>query len=345
MKIEDIAKKLGISKSTVSLAINNKPGVGVDTRKKILEIVRNSGYIPRTMIKNDQKNIYNKTIKFLVFINPEKDYYESNISTSFFQQLINGMEKESAIYNYRLMFSSIRSNNFTETIKEVAKDEDYVGVVLLATNLGEEEVFFASKNIPNLVVVDNIYDLLHANFVVINNRIGSYNACLYLINLGHKNIGYVQSKIRITNFCLRKEGFLTAIKRNNLEIGKDNFYTVRNDIRLAQKDFTILLKNQSRPLPTALFCENDYMAIGVIKALQDYGKKIPDDISIIGFDNVPESIAVQPELTTVNVNKTKMGELSIRMLLSNINSEKDEKIYLKQLLDTYPVERNSCKSL
>jgi DNA-binding LacI/PurR family transcriptional regulator len=344
VKIEDISKSLGVSKATVSLAINNRPGISQDTREKVMAFVRESGYISRPMIDSEQKNIYNHTIRFMVCSNPEEDYYESNLSTSFFEKLIQGMEKKCVRHHYALIFSTSSPNNFKNMIEEIAHRQDSAGLVLLATNLKRSEVSFAIKKIPALVVVNNIFEYLHANFVVMNNKMGGYDACSYLIKLGHKNIGYVRSKTRITNFDQRKEGFMRAIQENNLEIPLDHFYTVRNDIKLSQKDFSEVLQKRIKPLPTALFCENDYMAIGVMKALMEHGIRVPEDISIIGFDNVSESIVIHPELTTIHVQKTKMGELAIQALLDLVNSKHSPLTYTKTIIDTYVVERKSCAS-
>lgn len=343
MKIEEIAKTLKVSKSTVSLAINNKAGVSKSTREKVLLFVRDSGYISRTMVKSGQEHTFSKTIKLLICVRPEITTSENMISSSFFMELIQGLEKKFSVLGFTLMFSSIDPSNFLEQIKKIEEEHTSIGVVLLGTSLGKEEIQIASQYIHNLVVLDTFFDFMNVNFVVMNNEKGGYDACSYLVNLGHQNIGYVQSPNRIGNFNFRKRGFIRALEENNLNIPKKNFFTVRNEINFAEKDFKEIITNRFSSLPSALFCENDYIAIGVIKALRKIGKKIPDDISVIGFDNVTESIIISPELTTIDVKKSEMGALAAQRMYDIINTFGNSSIIINSIMNTSLIERKSCK--
>ena len=340
MRIEDVASRLGISKSTVSLAINNKPGISEDTRKKVLETIESLGYVPRKIVKADSKN--DNTIKFLTCIDTESfipSHY--NISSSFFTELIHGIEKECDKNSYTLSFSTIPLNNFEEHLCKVKESNSFNAAILLGTSLSAAQIKFVASQIPNLVVLDTLYDYLDVDFIVMNNSMGGYKACSYLIELGHKNIGYAQSKTRIVNFDLRKRGFLNALEENNIVLSNTNRFVVENETNTAKNMFKELISTRKDPLPTAIFCESDYIAIGIIKALDELGIGVPRDISIIGFDDVPEGIIISPELSTIRVDRNKIGSLAVKRLISLIRKKKDAPS-IKQVIDTFLVERRSC---
>ena len=340
MKIEEIAKLLGISKSTVSLAINNKPGVSEKTREKVLKTIEDFGYVPYKFVKAGQAA--NKTIKFLTCIDTESSIpLHNNISSSFFSELIHGIEKECNNHSYSLSFSTISLNYFEEQFKKVMEENSFDAAILLGTNLTASQVLFATSQLANIVVIDTLFEFLDVNFIVMNNPMGGYKACSYLISLGHTDIGYVESKSRVTNFKLRKQGFLEALRENKLTLSNENCFVVENEISVAKNCFKDIVSNREKPLPSALFCESDYIAIGIIKALEECGIKVPQDISVIGFDNVSEGAFISPELSTINVEKNTMASLAVRRLIRLVNSSKDEPT-INQIIDTNLVERKSC---
>lgn len=342
MRIEDIAKILGVSKSTVSLALNNKPGVNQETRNRVLETVKISGYTSKHLHKIKEKN---KTIRFMVVANPEIITSENRIYSSFFSEVIHGLENECNKLGLSLVFSAIELKDFEEQIKKIEYEHVVEGTILLGTNLSQSELEIASKNLQNLVVLDTYFELINVNFIVMNNIMGGYKACSFFINQGHRDIGYIQFSHRTSNCEFRKKGFMYAIKENNLNITKENFFAVRNEISLAEIDFMDIITRQGDSLPGAFFCESDYIAIGVIKALNKQGKKVPDDISIIGFDNVPESSIISPELTTIDVNKREMGALAVQRLYYIINNSNKQLLVNSTITNTYLIERKSCKTL
>jgi LacI family transcriptional regulator len=340
MKIEEIANMLGVSKSTVSLAINNKPGVSEATREKVLKTIHDFGYVPRKIVKADATN---STIMFLTCIDTESIIpSHNNISSSFFSELIHGIEKECNTNAFTLSFSTIPLNTFKEQLKKVKEENNFDAAVLLGTNLSSEQVQFAASLLTNLVVIDSLYEFLNVNFVVMNNPMGGYKACSYLISIGHTEIGYVQSNSRITNFDLRKQGFIAAMKENKLVFSNENCFTVGNEIETARHCFKDIILNRKKSLPSALFCESDYIAIGVIKAIEECSLQVPQDISVIGFDDVPESTIISPELSTIHVEKNIMGSLAVKRLISLIHMSNHEPS-INQIIDTSLIIRNSIR--
>lgn len=340
MKIAEIAKLSNVSKSAVSLALNNKPGVSAQTRERILTIVRNSGYMPRSLVNTDQLFGPSKTICFLACPNTDIITHQYPSST-FFAELIRSIEKKCKEIGYTLIYNTLEGSNLKEEVELFEKEYTVGGIILLGTNLSSADIQLFSNHKFNLVVVDNYYEFMNNDFIVMNNAQGAYQAAKHLMGLGHKRIGYVQSHTRINNFNSRKNGFLSALTEGNLTLDEQDVYTVGIDIETARHDFFEMLSKSSGSLPSALFCESDYIAIGVVNALQDSGYAVPKNISVIGFDDVPQSTVIRPKLTTIHVDKESLGAMAVQRLEDIIENRNTET--LKTMIDTELVERNSCR--
>lgn len=339
MKMEDIAMRAGVSKSAVSLAFSGKPGISQKTRERILQIARESGYTPKTRTTSAGKSA--RTIRFLIFSNSGivlEQYY----AQPFFRELIHHIEERCRANGYSLLFSAVDMQTFDRDVRTVADDDRSDGVILLGTNLSRSMIAALAAELPSLVVLDTCFDTLPVRFVQINNRLGAYQAGSYLCGLGHHDIGYVASSVRIHNFDERREGFLAALGEHGRHMADDRFFTAAPTI-LAPQD---ALKEQFAArlaqgrLPSALFCECDYIAISVMKTLAEIGARVPDDVSVIGFDNISEAVIVSPELTTVHVEKETMARLAVDLLIETIEDKSD--VVTKTFVDTRLVERGSC---
>jgi DNA-binding LacI/PurR family transcriptional regulator len=340
MKIDDIAKLANVSKSAVSLALNGKNGVSQKTREKILKIAQEHGYIPRPIVKTDQYFQSNsKILRFVACTNAGivTDQFES---LPFFTELINNLDNQIGSSGYSLLVSSVNIENLDEEITRLEKDQKSAGILLLGTNLTPEQILLVANIQPNLVVLDTCYETLDVNFVLMNNVYGAYHAGKKLIELGHEDIGYVESNIRMYNFEMRKKGFMQVINENGLKINDQNQFSISPTMITSQDAFKDKISSRLDQLPTALFCEADYMAISVIKSLTEFGIKVPDEVSVIGFDNIFESQVITPELTTVNVKKDRIALLAVEKLIRQIENNDADKI--KLFVDTELIVRNSC---
>lgn len=340
MKIDDIAKLANVSKSAVSLALNGKNGVSQKTREKVLRIAQEHGYIPRPIIKADQYFQPNtKLLRFIACTNAGivTEQYES---LPFFMELIHNLDKQIGSSGYSLLVSSISIDSLQEEVSRLEQEQKSAGILLLGTNLTPEQINLVADIQPNIVVLDTCFETLDVNFVVMNNVYGAYQAGQYLMELEHQQIGYVGSNTRMYNFDMRKKGFLQALTENGLKIAESNYFSLSPTVISSQDAFKEKINKRMGQLPTALFCEADYMAISVIKSLTELGIKVPEDISVIGFDNIFESQVITPELTTIHVKKDKIALLSVEKLIRQIENNDSDKI--KLFVDTELIERNSC---
>lgn len=339
MKIEDIARLANVSKSAVSLALNGKPGISEETRNRILRIAREQGYIPRTLKHGQQGATNHHTLRFVACTNSGIVHEQFN-KLPFFKELIHYIEKHTRTNGYSLLYSTVPIDQLESGLAQLESDHETDGIILLGTNLPEDLIRLISARQQKLVVIDTCYETLDANFILMNNFMGAYQAARHLIELGHRRIGYVQSISRIYNFNERRRGFLRALEEENLTLSEDDVFTVAPTEITVQESFIEAVRER-RDLPTALFCECDYIAISVIKSLHELGIRVPDDVSIIGFDNIQEAMVITPELTTIHVEKERIAEVAVKTLIDII--ENDDPISMKTWIDTRLISRNSCR--
>ncbi|MCA0757361.1 LacI family DNA-binding transcriptional regulator [Paenibacillus sp. N4] len=340
MKMEDIARLAGVSKAAVSLALNGKPGIGAETRDRILQIAEENGYTHKARASVQEQTM--KSLTFLAFANSGivlEQYYQQ----PFFRELIHHIEERCRLSGFSLIYTSIEQEHFKEKIKALDEEKRSDGVILLGTNLDQAQIAAVADNISvPLVVLDNCFETLPVHFVAINNVMGAYQAGSHLCAAQHRNIGYIASNVRIHNFDERKRGFDAALRDNGLQVNGDAVFSVAPTILSSQEalksQLTAYLES-GRTLPTAFFCECDYIAISAIKTLAELGYRIPEDVSVIGFDNISEARIVSPELSTIHVAKERMAHLAVDLLLEAIAS--DDPAKTKITVDTRLVERHS----
>lgn len=340
MNMDDIAKLAGVSKSAVSLALNGKAGVGQDTRERILKIANDHGYLGNSKASESEKN--SRSVQFLVFTNSRlvhEDYYQQ----PFFRELIHYIEQGCRANGYMLQFSTISEEGYEQGIRTIMEDERSSGVILLGTNLDSGRIADIASKLPNLVVLDTCFESLPVHFIEINNYMGAHQAGSYLLEQGHRAIGYIGSDERIRNFDERRRGFYASLSERGIEPSERVEFAVAPAIVASQESLreqVRLFWDSGLQLPSAFFCECDYIAIGAIKVFQEFGYRVPEDISIIGFDNINEAVIVSPELTTIHVEKRRMAQLAVELIVSTIENE--DQVTAKIKVDTRFIERMSC---
>jgi len=330
--LKNVADLAGVSPTTVSLVLNNKPGVGEKTRAKILRIIEEMGYSNKYQAKPALQKEGN--IKFIVY----KKHGKVVSDTPFFSALIEGIVEGARIGSYKLnityMNEGENNNDILHNLYQFPPD----GIILLATEMESNDLHqFVNLKIP-FVILDSNFKEKNFDTVIINNREGTYAAIKYLIDMGHKQIGYLHSSVWINNFSERKEGYLKALSDHNLKYNKSYLFMLESTTDGAYRDMSNLIQNISS-LPSALFADNDIIAAGAIKALKEKGFLIPEDISIIGFDDMPLCEMLEPPLSTVKVFKKRMGMITVRRLLEMIKYQPPESLKIE--VGTEVVKRGS----
>ncbi len=335
IRLKDIADSANVSVATVSLALNNKKGVSEEKREEIITIARNLGYNFEQQI-DDQSN----AIRFVIY--KRHGYVVSD--TPFFSNLIEGIQRECRENEYEMVISHITKNeeNYQEIIDDLKKDKSS-GIIILATEMYKNDLeYFAGLNKP-VLLLDSYFKHEDYDFVVINNASASYKATSFLIDNNHREVGYLHSSVYINNFYYREQGFREALNDYKIDYNPAYNFNLEPTLEGSYKDMKELLKTRINKLPTAFFADNDIIAFGAVRALKEYGIQIPENISIIGFDDMPFCQISNPRLSTIRVFKQDIGRLAVKRLLEKIN--KEDGVIQKIEVATELVERDSVRRL
>ena len=330
VSIQKISEITGFSPATVSNALNRKRGVNAETSEKIFRVAEELGYRMEEKIKK---------IRFVIFRRSGLIIDDS----PFHPAVIEGVEHQAKSMGYETVFCHVDINDaqYQMQINEILSDTESA-VVLLGTEMLEEdfEPFTQAKN--KIILLDGWSDRYFFDSVLISNTDSAAKAVEYLAGKGHKDIGYIQGDFRIQAFRYREIGFKRVMERYGLPVRPEYIATVGTRIETAYEGMKRYL-DETPVIPTAYFADNDTIAIGAMRAIKEYGYGIPEDVSIIGFDNISFGAISDPPLTTINVYKREMGETAVRELVLAIEDPK--KVRMKIQVCTDFVERGSVRKI
>ena len=329
--MESIAQKLGISKNTVSLALRGMPGISEATRKAIEAEAEKMGYQYKSNIK--QPVVRNLC---LVIAKSTRD------SIGFFSFIQLGIEDEAKKNNINTIIHYYDENDEVFETPNCVKDSMVSGIITLGRISRKTINALLSYDLP-IVMVDNYFDDLVLDCVLTDNQCGGYLATEYLINCGHTRIGFWGDIYASVSFYDRYQGFLKAVREYKLDY-KQEYSVVNPFLENASTEEVVQIINNMKSrscLPSAFFCCNDAEAIILVKVLSGMGISIPDEISVIGFDDIETSRNITPELTTMRVQKEMMGRRAVTKLLRKINH--NEEPIEKILLSANIIKRQSVK--
>ncbi len=329
VKAKELARILGISPASVSLVLNNKPGVSDATRNKVFSAIKELGYEDLLSESVDEK----KTILFLVYRKNGTKMEDSPYFSQIFSGIIEGVEYQVKNCGFKLMITYADRSTIAAEVEKI-RGEQMEGLLLLATEMVEEQMkLFNDMHVPT-VIIDNYMESEDMDCVAINNEQGVDIAVSYLASMGHRDIGYLHVNGNANNFVERYYGFLRAIRENQLVVTEGNiieFSSGGGDAVYPElKERITALKK----MPTAFFTDNDIIAIWAIRVFRELGYRIPEDISIVGFDNISISELLDPPLTTIQTPKYAIGYVAVNTLVSKMDgkSEGIQKIEMKTSL-------------
>ncbi|RGY99619.1 LacI family DNA-binding transcriptional regulator [Clostridium sp. AM58-1XD] len=311
MTIRELAKLIGVSPSTISLVLNGKKGICEETRQKVLDAVKLYEYTPST---RKSKNVSNVLLM---------KYWKSGMfveeNQGFISMIIDSIEEQLRAEHLGMTMTVAKTS-----LKSVLASIDYskyCGVILIATEVMEDEFpYLDSIPIP-FVVVDNTVPNYRCSSVCMNNAENVYMALQYCRECGHTELGYLGSDTVTENFAERYQAFIKYVKELGLQFHSENEFRLKPTMLGAHDDFVKVLEKKPA-LPSCFFAENDTIALGAIKALKGMGYKIPQDVSLIGFDDIPYSSISSPTLTTIHVQRNIMGKQSVLQLLQLIEDSR-----------------------
>lgn len=337
--MKDIAEKLNISINAVSLALNDREGVSDETRSAVFRTAAELGYFEGSPVfagGNISKN-------FCLMI--ENRYFKD---MNFYSKVILGIESEARKNNYDIIVNFMDRSNFA--IPAAVESRKVSGILIVGTIEDDYLERILNFKLPT-VLVDHVSNILNVDSVLTQNMSGAYKAVDYLIKKGHKDIGFFGNINYLLSFRERWLGFYERIndeKHESSSITEElDKHSITGPVEeyISKKDYDSIaqLLRSVEKMPSAWVCSNDDGAIALYNALNILGLKVPEDVSVIGFDDIDLCNIISPHLTTIRVNKELMGQRAVRRLLWRMNHEKETWEHIR--LGVSLIERDSVKEI
>ena len=316
LTLAQLAARLNVSPASVSIVRQGRPGVSDATRRRIQSALKANGYsyLPYAPEQSAPAGKHDGSPQYIRLLK----YYRSALLTDknegFVDAIIDAIDAIARTRNYKLVFSSLSSNEFDQRLPELA-EESCIGLLVIATEMEREEIEKLRILRTPVVVLDCDHPALPFSSVTMNNRDLAYAAVARLRSLGE--VGYLCSSIRTGNFKARGNGYREALHDFGLPEREELCFSVTPVLNTACEDMNRLL-DAGRRLPPALFADNDVIAIGAMRAMQAHGYRLPQDVNIIGVDNTMLSQICTPTLSSIQISCAALGEQAIQLLLDQI---------------------------
>jgi len=311
--IKDVAKAANVSIATVSLVMHNHRRISKDTKVKVMEVIEKLNYRP----SRSARGLVSRRTGNVGFILTNDHFLRTE---PFYTHIFIGTEIEARDHDFYILLNTIDSH-FTEKdqLPRFILDKNVDGVIVAGkvSNILIDKL--SSLSLP-VVYIDYVPSNKNSSTVLVDNIMGGKIATNHLIKLGHRNIGFIGGDIEHPSISDRYKGYRQAIEAEGLPMGSNLIETLEdypartNGYNAAKRLFSI------NPDITAVFACNDAMALGVINYLKDRGLRIPQDISVIGFDDVVSESTVDPPLCTVKVPTVEMGMEAMKLISSHLKN-------------------------
>lgn len=315
MKINDVAEYAGVSLATVSRVINGKK-VKKETKEKVEEAIKKLNYTPNFMASSLQRTKSN----MILIIVPE-------ISNPYYSAILEGVEVTAKSMGYNIILGSSYSSEVQLLDYLNLLNTKLVDGVILMEKITKEKIMEKIKDenvFKRMVQCSEYIEENGLTYITIDHEKAAYEAVNHLISIGKKEIYLFSMKKDYTYSTLRREGLIKAMRDNGLEFKKENEILLDElSIKEAHKHMNIILNNREVK-DIGIFAVSDVIAIGVLKALNSKNVKIPQEVAVIGFDNIDFSAVTEPSLTTISQPGYELGAESVKSLVRKITGENNE---------------------
>lgn len=329
--MHDIAKALDISVNAVSIALNDREGVSHSLRMQVLEKALEMKYPLKNL--NVKATLKNKTLVIMIEKRKANDTY-------YYLDLLSRLEEEATIFGYRILVEYYDTQRFV--VPKIISERHCVGVIILG-KIKDAIIEDIQSYMQEIICINHSIPYLSMDTILTNNFLGGYISCEYLIKKGYKNIGFIGEIDSSKNFKERYQGYRQCMI-NHFQSKKHDLVCLTKGIENAvfENNYQYIQKMLLlyRNMPEAFVCVNDRNAAIVMKALRYNGYKIPEDIKIIGFDNMELCTKVKPNLTSLEVNKQVIAKKAIRRIHEVIREYTIPEVIM---LSPQIIERESTK--
>ncbi len=317
--IKDIARYSGVSVSTVSRVLNKKPDVKTETELRVKNAIKKLGYSPSSVARG----LVLKRSNVLGFVVPD-------ITNPNFPELARGVVEKAKQYGYSVIFFDTNHDNEVE--KEainLLKSKQVDGIIVSFSEANQIELSrLKEENVPAVQIYRKSPKSVIST-IAIDNIDSAYNALAYLFDLGHKRIGHLTTGVSTLSGAERLEGYKKAFQEYGYQYRNEWIFSGSHCAETGYEGMNYLLNQEE--VVTAVFASHDLMAVGAYEAVFDRKLSIPDDISIVGHDNIEVSRLVHPKLTTIDTFKGKLGQAGVDLLLEEMagNSRINREVIFK----------------
>jgi LacI family transcriptional regulator len=335
--LEEVAKLAGVSRSTVSRVVNQHPNVRPEVRERVWEVIRQTGYQPHAAARS----LATRRTRVIGLIIPQA--VTTLFTDPYFPILIRGIADACNAHNYHLMLSLFSRRRVQESrarqdllYQQVLRGRYLDGVVVSSAPL-DDPIFprLLEDGVPFIIV--GRYPHERANYVDVDNVAGARMAVEHLLRLGHERVATITGPLNMFAAQDRLEGYRQALAARGIPVDED---------LIAEGDFTegggrAAMQRLLPHRPTAVFAASDMMAAGAIKVLREAGLRVPEDVAVVGFDDIPLASMVEPPLTTVRQPIEQTGGMAVELLVSLLENPGEETVH-RVVLPTELVIRASC---
>jgi LacI family transcriptional regulator len=327
--LEDIAKIAGVSKSTVSRVINNQPNVSARTRQKVLDVIRASDYHPNTAARA----LVTRHTGILSIVIPAA--LSATFADPYFPALVQSISIAANENNYATMLWVGNNAEEEERYCDRILSNGLFDGIILASAVDDDPLLrrLVMSSVPHVLIGPPQQGV--QNYVDVDNRAAACEAVTHLINLGCKRIGTVTGPLHLGAARMRLEGYRDALGQGGLFVDESLIVSGNFDMPSGYSGAKKLIGQNI----DALFCASDMIALGALRALLESGLRVPDDVALVGFDDMPFAVTSDPPLTTVHQPLADLGRRSVDVLLSLIEDEPQQR---QLVLSAHLIIRNTC---
>lgn len=316
LKNKDIASALNISTAAVSMALNNKPGVSKETRQKVLAYYMQHSEASPLM----DAGAAAKTLIFDI----HKNSGDIIIDKPFFTEIMSSIEATAKEHGYLLMVSHYDPSTDLDEHIAALNAQGASGLLLLATEMTADALLHYKKLGIPYVLLDGFIDSIPCDAVTLDNGNAIFRAYEHAFHMGHRNIGYLKCSTEIPNFVHRFDGFLKARRMFEPELCclKPVVFTLPANLKGSNLGMKKILSDlpEGFTLPGCFVSDLDFIAIGAMMAFRENGYAVPDDISVIGYDDIEFSAISSPPLTTIHLHQRTLARTAVDLLVNKIQN-------------------------
>lgn len=304
--IRDVAKSAGVSPTTVSRVLNRKMVVRKETEERVWAAIEALGYQPNASAR---ALITRQTAAIVVVVR--------DICDPFFPPIVHGVTFVANANGYSSFLCNLCAELEGALYLQLVREKRVDGAIIATSHIPDEQILLLCKEGVPLVLINREMDGVVS--VCTDNDKGGYEATCHLIELGHRQIAYIGVPSYVQSGVPRRMGYERALREHGLPLNPNLVVKEENSADGGYRAAMVLLS--SREKPTAVFAYDDVMAIGAMRAFQETGTRVPEDIAVVGYDDIPLAAHVNPPLTTVRQEKEAMGIDAMQMLIALMRGE------------------------